>query len=244
MPKSIFLAGASGAIGRRLVPMLVKAGHRVVGTTRNKDKAGELRAQGAEPAVVDVFDMAALKDAMQMAAPDVVIHQLTDLSLLADPAKLAEALERNARLRIEGTANLVAGALLSGARRIVAQSISFVYAPGKQPYREGDPLNFGDPQRKRTVEAVAALEYEVTRTPGIEGIVLRYGHFYGPGTGRERAEAPPKGALHVDAAAHAALLAVERGRPGIYNVAEDDGDVVIDKARAEFGFDPEFRLEE
>jgi nucleoside-diphosphate-sugar epimerase len=190
-----------------------------------------------------VFDMAALKDAMQMAAPDVVIHQLTDLSLLSDPAKLAEALERNARLRIEGTANLVAGALLSGTRRIVAQSISFVYAPGEQPYRESDPLNFTDPQRKRTVEAVAALEGEVTRTPGIDGVVLRYGHLYGPGTGRERAEAPPKGALHVDAAAHAALLAVERGRAGIYNIAEDDGDVAVDKARAEFGFDPDFRLE-
>jgi nucleoside-diphosphate-sugar epimerase len=242
LSRSIFLAGASGAVGRRLVPLLVKAGHRVVGTTRSKDKAEALRALGAEPAIVDVFDMAALKDAMQMAAPDVVIHQLTDLSLLSDPAKLAEALERNARLRIEGTANLVAGALLSGARRLVAQSISFVYAPGTQPYHEGDPLNFGDPQRKRTVEAVAALEREVTQTPGIDGGVLRYGHFYGPGTGRERAEAPPKGALHVDAAAHAALLAVEHGRAGIYNIAEDDGDVVIEKARTEFGFDPAFRL--
>jgi nucleoside-diphosphate-sugar epimerase len=243
MPASIFLAGASGAIGRRLVPLLVKAGHRVVGTTRNKDKAGALRAQGAEFAIVDVFDMAALKDAMQMAAPDVVIHQLTDLSLLADESKLAEALERNARLRIEGTANLVAGALLSGARRVIAQSISFVYAPGKQPYSENAPLYpISEPRWGRTVEGVVALEREVTQTPGIDGIVLRYGHLYGPGTGRERDAAPTKGALHVDAAAHAALLAIERGRPGIYNVAEDDGDVATDKARAEFRFDPDFRL--
>jgi nucleoside-diphosphate-sugar epimerase len=186
--------------------------------------------------------MAALKDAVQMAAPEVVIHQLTDLSLLADPARLEEALARNARLRIEGTANLVAAALLAGARRLIAQSISFVYAPGTQPYRESDPLNqSADPRWSRTVEAVAALEREVTQTPGIEGIVLRYGHFYGPGTGRDRGEAPPKGVLHVDAAAHAALLAVERGRPGIYNIAEDDGDVAIDKARAELGFDPGYR---
>jgi nucleoside-diphosphate-sugar epimerase len=242
LPKSIFLAGAGGAIGRRLVPLLVKAGHRVTGTTRNKDKAYDIRTLGAAPVVVDVFDMSALKDAVQMAAPDVVIHQLTDLSLLADPARFEEALARNARLRVEGTANLVAAALLAGARRVIAQSISFVYAPGTQPYRESDPLNqSADPRWSRTVEAVAALEREVTQTPGIEGIVLRYGHFYGPGTGRERSEAPPKGALHVDAAAHAALLAVERGRAGIYNIAEDDGDVAIDKARAELGFDPAYR---
>jgi nucleoside-diphosphate-sugar epimerase len=241
MSKSIFVAGASGAIGRRLVPMLVRAGHSVAGTTRSKDKADVLRALGAAPVVVDVLDLAALKDAMQMAAPELVIHQLTDLSLLSDPARRTEARERNARLRIEGTANLVACALLCGARRVIAQSISFVYAPGTSPYRESDPLNRSDPQQARTVEAVAALEREVTQTPGIQGIVLRYGHFYGPGTGRERAGAPPKGAIHVDAAAQAALLAVDRGSPGIYNIAEDDGDVAIDKARAELGFDPSFR---
>lgn len=242
MPKSIFLAGASGAVGRRLVPMLVEAGHHVAGATRSKAKAEMLRELGAAPVVVDVFDMAALKDAVQMAAPEVVIHQLTDLSLLADPARLEEALARNARLRIEGTANLVAAALLAGARRLIAQSISFVYAPGTQPYRESDPLKqSADPRWSRTAEAIAALEREVTQTPGIEGIVLRYGHFYGPGTGRDRGEAPPEGVLHVDAAAHAALLAVERGRPGIYNIAEDDGDVAIDKARTELGFDPGYR---
>jgi nucleoside-diphosphate-sugar epimerase len=244
MPKSIFLAGASGAVGRRLVPLLVRAGHRVTGTTRDPAKAEALRAAGATPAAVDVYDLSALKDAVQMAAPEVVIHQLTDLSLLADPARLGEALERNARLRIEGTANLVAAALFSGARRLIAQSISFVYAPGKQPYAENAPLNrTSDARWSRTVEAVETLEREVTQTPGLHGIVLRYGHFYGPGTGRERAAAPPKGAVHVDAAAHAALLAVERGRPGIYNIAEDDGDVSIEKARAELGFDPGFRIE-
>lgn len=240
MPKSIFVAGAGGVIGRRLIPLLVKAGHRVTGTTRSKDKAGDIIALGASPAVVDVFDAAALKDAVLMAAPDVVIHQLTDLSLFDDEARRAEALERNARIREEGTANLVAAALLAGARRMIAQSISFVYAPGKEPYREGDPLNLTDPRFKRSAEGVAALEREVTQTPGIEGIVLRYGWFYGPGTGADRPRT--RGSLHVDAAAHAALLAVERGRPGIYNVAEDDGNVAIDEARAEFGFDPGFRI--
>lgn len=243
MPKSIFLAGAGGAIGRRLLPLLVNAGHRVTGTTRRKDRADDILALGATPAVVDVFDAAALNDAVQAAVPDVVIHQLTDLTLLADPEQLQEALARNARLRIEGTANLVAAALTAGAKRIIAQSISFVYAPGNQPYTETAALNqSSDPRWSRTVEAVTALEREVTQTPGIDGIVLRYGHFYGPGTGRERADAPPKGAVHVDAAAHAALLSVDRGRPGIYNIAEDDGDVDIGKARAELGFDPAFRI--
>jgi nucleoside-diphosphate-sugar epimerase len=181
----------------------------------------------------------ALKDAMQMAAPDVVIHQLTDLTLFDDAARRAEALDRNARIREEGTANLVAAALLSGARRLIAQSISFVYASGPKPHRESDPLNHADPLFKRSVEGVAALEHEVANTPSIDGIVLRYGWFYGPGTGADQPRT--RGSLHVDAAAHAALLAVDRGRPGIYNIAEDDGEVTIDKARAEFGFDPGYR---
>jgi nucleoside-diphosphate-sugar epimerase len=217
----------------------MKAGHRVTGTTRKQERADEVRALGATPVVVDVFDMVALKDAMQMAAPDVVIHQLTDLTLFDDAARRAEALDRNARIREEGTVNLVAAVLLAGARRLIAQSISFVYASGLKPHRESDPLNHADPLFKRSVEGVAALEREVTKTPGIDGIVLRYGWFYGPGTGADRPRT--RGSLHVDAAAHAALLAVERGRPGIYNIAEDDGDVAIDKARAEFGFDPGYR---
>jgi nucleoside-diphosphate-sugar epimerase len=241
MPKAVFLAGASGVIGRRLVPLLVDAGHRVTGTTRSKEKAETLRAQGAVPAIVDAFDAAALAEAMQRASPDVVIHQLTDLTLFNDEAKRAEALERNSRIREEGTVNLVAAALASGVRRVIAQSISFVYAPGTKPHRESDPLNLTDPRYKRSSEGVAALEREVTRTPGIDGIVLRYGWFYGPGTGSDVPRFP--GSVHVDAAAKAALLAIDRGSSGIYNVAEDDGDVNIDKARAELGFDPAFRMQ-
>ena len=239
MGKSIFLAGASGAIGRRLVPMLVEAGHRVTGTTRSPHKAEELRRAGVKPAIVDVFDAMAVKSAVVDAAPEVVIHQLTDLVLFTDAATRAEALERNAHIRTQGTANLVAATLMAGARRLIAQSISFVYAPGPEPHPESDPLNNADPRFKRSVEGVAALEREVTKTPGIDGIVLRYGWFYGPGTDADKPRT--RGSVHVDAAAKAALLAVERGRPGIYNIAEDDGTVSIEKARSEFGFDPAFR---
>jgi nucleoside-diphosphate-sugar epimerase len=237
--KSIFLAGASGVIGRRLVPLLIEAGHRVTGATRSSERAEVLRHAGVKPVMVDVFDVMALKSAVADVAPDVVIHQLTDLALFSDAATRAEALERNAQIRVQGTANLVVAALMAGARRLIAQSISFVYAPGMEPHRESDPLNEADPRFKRSVEGVVALEREVTTTPGIEGVVLRYGWFYGPGTGVEKPWA--RGSVHVDAAAHAALLAVDRGQPGIYNIAEDDGAVTIDKARAELGFDPEFR---
>jgi nucleoside-diphosphate-sugar epimerase len=239
--KSIFLAGAAGVVGRRLVPLLLGAGHRVAGTTRTKEKAERLRALGVTPVLVDVFDVAALKDTVQMAAPDVVIHQLTDLSLFADPAKLEEAVERNARIRTEGTANLVAATLMAGARRLIAQSISFAYAPGSEPYCESDPLFLDAPGTRATsFRGVAALEREVTQTPGIEGVVLRYGWFFGPGTGA--GQPTRRGSVHVDAAAQAALLAIDRGDPGIYNIAEDDGAVAIDKARRNLGFDPSFRL--
>ena len=219
------------------MPLLVAAGHHVTGATRSPAKAADIRRSGADAAVVDVYDRNALIDAVKSARPAVVIHQLTDLSLLHDADRVAEARERNARLRREGTANLVAGALAAGARRLIAQSIAFAYAPGlTPPCRETDPLNL----ETEGGRAVAALEREVTMTPGIDGIVLRYGNFYGPETGVETPPGP--GALHIDAAVHAALLAVDRGAPGIYNIAEDDGQLAIDKARAAFGFDPSYRL--
>jgi nucleoside-diphosphate-sugar epimerase len=239
--KSIFLAGASGAIGRRLVPLLIKAGHRVTGTTRSPGRAEDLRRAGVKPVIVDAFEAMALLAAVQDAAPEIVVHQLTDLALFSDGGRRTEALERNARLRMIGTANLVAAALMAGARRLIAQSISFVYAPGREPHGENDLLDLDAAgTRAISVRGVQALEREVTQTPGIEGVVLRYGWLYGPGTG---AETPPaRGSVHVDVAAHAALLAIERGRAGIYNIAEDDGAVAIDKARSELGFDPAFRV--
>jgi nucleoside-diphosphate-sugar epimerase len=238
----IFLAGAGGAIGRRLTPLLISAGHAVTGTTRSAEKADDLKAAGIEPVVVDVFDQDALRDAVVRARPDVVIHQLTDLPQVIDPAQLAGWLARNARLRIEGTANLVAVALAAGARRLIAQSIAFSYADGPEPHGESDPLVSakGDGPGAISARGVCALEEAVLNTPGIDGIVLRYGRLYGPGTwNTPNARAP----LHVDAAAHAALLAITRGSSGIYNIAEADGAVRIDKARQELGFDPAFRLQ-
>jgi nucleoside-diphosphate-sugar epimerase len=229
----IFLAGATGVLGRRLVPMLIAAGHTATGTTRSQSKTAALAAAGATPCVVDVYDAAALSEAVARARPEIVIHQLTDLPQSADPEMLAAALPRNARLRREGTANLVAATRSAGARRLIAQSIAFVYAPGLLPHDEADPL---DPK----ASAVAELERLVTRTSGLDGLVLRYGRLYGPGTWAERAEAP--GYVHVDAAAHAALQAVTLGSAGIYNIAEDDGAVSIGKARQELSFDPSFRM--
>ena len=238
----IFLAGATGVIGRRLTPMLVAAGHDVTGTTRSVEKAEALRGQGAHAVVVDVFDRAALYDAVVRARPEVVIHQLTDLPQVFDPERRGEALRRNARLRIEGTANLVAAAQAAGARRLIAQSIAFIYADGPEPHGEGDPLVPADglDLNALTSRGVGVLEAATLTTPGIDGIVLRYGRLYGPGTWFDAANG--RGPLHVDAAAQAALLAVTRGAPGIYNIAEDDGAVTIDRARKELGFDPAFRL--
>jgi nucleoside-diphosphate-sugar epimerase len=236
----IFLAGASGVIGQRLLPLLLGAGYQVTGTTRSAENAARLRSAGVTPAVVDVFDALALRQAMMAAAPDVVIQQLTDLPRVLDPAAMAAALSRNARLRQEGTRNLVTAMRAAGARRIVAQSIAWVYAAGTPPYRESDALDreaTGD--LRVTIDGVIALEALVGGS-GLHGIVMRYGRLYGPGTWS--ATPPDAPALHVDAAAHAAFLAVERGEPGHYNIAEDDSAVTCAKARERLGFDPAFRL--
>lgn len=235
----IFVAGASGVIGRPLLGLLRDAGHDVTGSTRSQAKVAQIEALGARAAVVDAFDSAALGAALAAASPAVVIHQLTDLPDTMDPAQRGAVLERNARLRIEGTRNLMAAALAAGAQRVVAQSIAFIYAAGRQPHREDDPLDESEGQRT-TVAGVIALERQVLTTPGIDGVVLRYGRLYGPGTWFAAASGP--GALSTDAAAHAALLAVTRGAPGIYNIAEDDGACSIEKAQRELGFDPGFRI--
>ena len=237
----IFLAGAAGAIGRSLTPLLVRAGHEVTGTTRSADRAAWLEGAGAKPVVLDVFDAAAVQAAVFAARPEVLIHQLTDLPQRLDPARLAEALERNARLRVEGTRNLVTAGRAAGIQRLIAQSICFVYAPGPEPHLEADPLNLAATGAEAvSVRGVAALERLVTETPGFGGLVLRYGRLYGPGTWSEAPHGPAP--VHVDAAAEAALLAIRNGRPGIYNIAEDDGAVSIERARRELGWNPAFRL--
>lgn len=234
MTHRIFLAGAGGAIGRRLTPMLVAAGHSVVGTTRSAANADAIRALGAEAVVVDVFDAAALARAVAAAAPDVVIHQLTDLPRGLDPAQMDEATRRNARIRSEGTRHLVDAAVASGVRRFIAQSIAWAYAPGTEPLGEDAPLDLSaEGRRAISVGGVVALERAVLGAP-FEGVVLRYGQLYGPGTGTDaRSGTAP---VHVDAAARAALLALDRGRPGVYNIAERSGAVDVGKADRELGW--------
>lgn len=234
-PLRVFVAGATGVIGRALVPLLLRAGHAVTGTTRSPQRAEALSRSGANPVIVDVYDGTALCEAVERARPDVVIHQLTDLPDQLTPEERGPMVERNARMRMEGTNNLLVAAVAAGVGRVVAQSIAFHYAPGPLPYAEDAPLLPG-----RSGDGVRALEAGVTSTDGIAGLVLRYGRLYGPGTWTPIPEGPSP--LHVDAAARAALLAVHRGAPAIYNIAEDaDGEVSIEKARRELGFDPAYR---
>jgi nucleoside-diphosphate-sugar epimerase len=230
----VVVAGATGVIGRRVVAMLHGQGHRVTGLTRSAAKAPQLAALGAEPAVADAYDADALAGALANAAPDVVIHQLTDL----EKADLAA----NARLRREGTANLVAASRAAGVRRMVAQSIAWAYAPADAalpgpthgPADESTPLDLTAAEpRATTVEAVATLEEAVSGMP--EGVVLRYGMLYGPDTwfqpGGPRAGAAAEGRLaadravtsflHVDDAAAAAVQALGWA-PGTYNVVDDE----------------------
>jgi NAD(P)H-binding len=169
----IFLAGATGVIGRRLATLLRHAGHEVTGTTRTAAKTRMLRALGIAPIVVDVFDAGALKEAVAAARPDVVIHQLTDLPSAPGTPGYPAAQEANHRLRIEGTRNLMRAAMMAGVRRAVAQSIAFVYAPGEGARAEDDPLDLAaEGVRQLTVQGIAALEREVLTTPEIDGAVL------------------------------------------------------------------------
>jgi nucleoside-diphosphate-sugar epimerase len=234
----VFLAGATGVIGRPLIGLLRSAGHEVTGTTRSPAKIAEIEKLGAKGIAVDAFDADGLTRAVVAARPDVVIHQLTDLPDVSDPAQMAVVREKNARLRIEGTSNLMAAAKAAGVRRVIAQSIAFVYAPGEGARKETDPLDASEAQRV-TIDGVKALEHAVLNTPGIDGIVLRYGRLYGPGTWFDKPGS--LGSLTTGAAAQAALLALTNGAPGVYNIAEDDGAFSVEKARRELGFDPAFR---
>ena len=221
-----------------MTPLLRAAGHDVIGTTRSADKAEVLRDLGAEPVVVDVFDTAALTRAVVKAAPQAIIHQLTDLAFAPGTPRYQEALARNARLRVEGTRNLVAAAHAASVTRMIAQSIAFIiYAPGEGARVESDPLST-DAAFAGTIEGVAALEQSVLSLP--QGVVLRYGFFYGPGTWSP--ETPRQPAIHIDAAAQATVLALDKAKHGIYNVAEDDPGLSSEKAKRELGFDASFRL--
>lgn len=233
----IFVAGASGVIGRALVRQLLAAGHEVTGTTRSPRRGAALEAAGAQPVVVDAFDRRELMAAVLAARPDVVIHQLTDLSTPPGRGLGDAELDRNARLRHEGTANLVDAVVAAGSRRLIAQSIAWLYADGPGPFTESDPLLPPEPSGEvPTRMAVYALERLVTTDARFEGIVLRYGRLYGHGTWSETPPDPPT--ISVEAAARAAVLAVDHGEPGIYNVVEDGGPVSNAKARTLLGWSP------
>ena len=239
----IFLAGAAGVIGRRLTPLLLAHGHLVWGTTRSPGNVEFLRKLGARLVVVDVLDAEALATAVLDAKPEIVMHQLTDLDAVQDPAQRSSALARNARIRDEGTRNLVAAAREAGARRMIAQSIAWAYAPGPRPHREDHPLDLNaEGDRLVSVRGVEALEGQVLgASPMVEGLVLRFGRLYGPGSGTDTPPSPP--AVHVDAAAYAALLAIDHGEAGAFNAADPNDEVSTEKARAALGWRADFRMD-
>ncbi len=187
--------------------------------------------------IVDILDAGALSAALADSQPDVVIHQVTDLALGPGEVLGDDQLARNALVREIGTRNLVGAAAASGVRRVIAQSIAWLYLPGLEPHTEAQSIVPSKPAAiDPTRRAVIELERLVTTDRGFGGIVLRYGRLYGPGTWAEAPNKPP--AVHVDAAARAALLAVDRGEPGIYNIV-NDGDLVSNaKARRVLGWVP------
>ncbi len=237
----IFVAGATGVIGRSLVPLLVRGGHDVVGMTSSAETVEQLRSMGATAVVCDALDAEAVQRAVVEAAPEAIVHQLTRIPQKLDPRRYAEQFAATDRLRTEGTRNLVDAALAAGARRFVAQSVAFAYTPdGGTTKTEEAPLYLDAPSEFRgRVEAIRELERLVLETPGLDGIVLRYGYFYGPGTAwadgghmaslvrKRRLPIVGRGTgvwsfVHVDDAAAATLAAVERGPAGVYNVVDDD----------------------
>ena len=237
----VLVAGATGAIGRPLVDRLVAEGHDVVGTTRDEARARALRERGAAAVVLDAFDADAVHAAVRAAEPEVVVHQLTALPSTPNPRAMAAAVATTARLRRETVPTFMAAARAAGARRAVVQSISFVTRPDGRPVHDEDALllDDDDPVHGDNVRAVRALEAATTATDGIEGVVLRYGFYYGPGTWYDRDGAvgamvrkrryPTIGSgegrssfVHVDDAVDATVRALDRGAPGIYNITSDE----------------------
>lgn len=236
----VFVAGASGVIGRRLLPRLVERGHEVVATTRSPEKGDSLRALGAAPLVMDGLDAASVGEAVARAEPDVVVHQMTALSGVGDLRHFDAEFALTNELRTRGTDHLLAAAEGVGVRRFVAQSYAGwpnerVGGPLKS---ESDPLDSSPPASQRgSIEAIRYLEQAVVTAAPIEGLVLRYGSFYGPGTSMAneyaqliRARKLPLvgdgggiwSFVHIDDAAAATVLAVEHGDPGLYNIVDDE----------------------
>ncbi|WP_214107319.1 NAD-dependent epimerase/dehydratase family protein [Acrocarpospora catenulata] len=245
----IFIAGASGAIGSQLVPQLVARGHQVVGTTRSAAKTGVLRALGAEPVIVDALDPDSVADVVARAEPEVIVHQLTALSGPTDFRHMKRMAADTNRLRTEGTDHLLAAARAVGVGKFVAQSNSLWMERAGGPIADENGRIEPNPPPD-AAEAVAALRHLEEAVTGIgwaDGIALRYGGFYGPGTHisaepdavmvtqiRKR-KIPVVGdgggvwsMVHIADAASATVAAIERGKPGIYHVGDDEPAAVRD----------------
>jgi nucleoside-diphosphate-sugar epimerase len=235
----VFVAGASGAIGRPTVRRLVAAGHEVVGMTRREERAAEIREAGAEAVVCDVFDAEALREAAVAAKPEVVLHALTALPSSFNPK--SDYLAATNRVRIEGTRNLVAAAKAAGARRIVAESVAFFYEPEGDWVKDEEAPLFRDPPGRfaAACDALVSLEREVLEAGEPEGVVLRFGWFYGQGTYYDRSGTIAEETLkrrnpivgkgggifsfiHIEDAAAAFVAALDHGSPGVYNVVDDE----------------------
>ncbi|MBX3159893.1 MAG: NAD(P)-dependent oxidoreductase [Deltaproteobacteria bacterium] len=235
----VFLAGATGVIGRPLTKQLVAAGHEVTGLTRSEKHAGALRDAGVRPAVADVYDRDAIISAVSAARAEVVIHQLTAIPRAFAPQQAGVALEPTNRLRTEGTEILLAAARAAGANRFIAQSVSFILAPdgpspaGEEPVWDAPPHSVA-----HTFAAAAKMEAMLAGAGDLATVVLRYGFLYGPHTTfdddgsmieqirRRRLPIVGRGEgmfgfCHVDDAAAATVRALERGR-GVYNIVDND----------------------
>ena len=232
----VFVGGASGALGRHLVPGLVAAGHQVTATTRTPAKLARLRAAGAEPVVLDGLDREAVIAAVRAAGPEVIVHQMTALADLRTLRRVDREFAATNQLRTRGTDNLLAAAERAGTRRVVAQGHNFVYERSGGPVKtEDDPLDSRPiASAARTVAAIRYVDETVPRAAP-EGIVLRYGSFYGPGASDPLLEAVRKrqmpvigggtgtwSFIEISDAAAATLAAVEGGEPGVYNVVDSD----------------------
>jgi 2-alkyl-3-oxoalkanoate reductase len=236
----VFLAGGTGVIGRCLVPQLVAAGHEVTATTRRVDRTELLHELGATPAVLDALDAEAVMAAVTAARPDAIMNQLTELPPKYEPRKLGPWYERTSRLRVDGTRLLLAAARATGARRFIYQSVAFMYRmEGPSVLTEDAAVAVDAPEPfGAAVRATVEGERLALHTPGIEGVVLRYGQLYGPGTyysrdgyfageaRRRRLPVVGKGSgvmsfVHVQDAASAAVCALTRGS-GVYNIVDDD----------------------
>jgi 2-alkyl-3-oxoalkanoate reductase len=235
----IFIAGGTGAIGRPLIAELLAKGHALVALTRSPEKGRALGQQGIEPAIADVFDTDAVKAVVSRAQPEVVIEQLTALPRTYTRESMNAAAALNNRIRLEGGANMLAAAKVAGVRRYLRQSVAFYAIPGPGLADEDTALAFdAAPAVAASVREITELEHRLLGNPNIEGLVLRYGFFYGPGTWfnpdgdvarQVRQQQFPiigngEGVwswLHIQDAALATVAAAEQGNPGIYLIAND-----------------------